>query len=86
MERQEAPHDARTPEEAFGEVLRRIRHKRHMSQQDLADRSGYHRTYIGLLERGGKSPSLRTIWNIAKTLQVNPSEVLKQAERLVGRI
>ena len=82
MKKQESIRNARTPEEALGVVLRRIRHERHLSQQALADRSGYHRTYIGMLEHGQKSPSLRTIWNIGTILQVKPSEILFEVERL----
>ena len=74
-----------TPEQAFGVVLRRVRLKRGLSQQGLADKSGYHRTYIGLLERGQKSPSLRTIFNIASTLQIKPSQIVEGIERVVGR-
>ncbi len=83
---QRAPHAEPnpTPERAFGLVLRRIRLKRGLSQQGLADKSGYHRTYIGLLERGQKSPSLRTIFNIASTLQVKPSQIVEGVERRVG--
>jgi transcriptional regulator with XRE-family HTH domain len=73
-----------SPERAFGSALRGIRKKRRLSQQELADKSGYHRTYIGLLERGQKSPSLRTIFNIAATLQVKPSEFLEKVQRLIG--
>ncbi len=76
----------RTPEQAFGFTLRTIRRKQGRSQQWLADKSGYHRTYIGLLEHGHKSPSLRTIFNVAATLEMLPSEILEQAERLLGRI
>ena len=72
------------PERAFGLTLRRIRQKRGISQQWLADKSGYHRTYIGMLERGQKSPSLRTIFNVATALQVKPSRILKAVERVVG--
>ena len=81
-------HDAkgdRTPEQAFGLALRKIRLRRGLSQQALADKSGYHRTYIGLLEHGQKSPSLRTIFNLATTLQVKPSEIVKEVERLIAR-
>jgi len=74
-----------TPEQAFGVIVRRIRLKLGISQQALADKSGYHRTYIGLLEHGHKSPSLRTIFNIATTLQVKPSEIVRGVERLVER-
>jgi len=74
-----------TPEQAFGTTLRRIRLKRGLSQQTLADKSGYHRTYIGLLESGQKSPSLRTVFNIAATLHVQPSRLVACVERLVNR-
>jgi transcriptional regulator with XRE-family HTH domain len=84
-ERAEKAEVSRTPEEAFGFTLRRIRLKRGLSQQLLADRSGYDRTYIGLLERGQKAPSLRAIFNIATTLQVKPSEILAKVQRVVGR-
>ncbi|MBI3896078.1 MAG: helix-turn-helix transcriptional regulator [Acidobacteria bacterium] len=83
LERGYAP-DARTPEQAFGIALRAIRRKLGRSQQWLADKSGYHRTYIGLLEQGHKSPSLRTTFNIATTLQVKPSEIIEEVERLLG--
>ena len=74
-----------TPEQAFGFTLRRIRAKHGVSQQWLADKSGYHRTYIGLLERGEKSASLRTVFNLATSLRVKPSEILKAVERLIVR-
>lgn len=74
-----------TPEQAFGLTLRRIRLRRGLSQQWLADKSGYHRTYVGMLERGQKSPSLRTIFNIAVTLQVKPSRIVKAVEQVFAR-
>jgi len=74
-----------TPEQAFGITLREIRAKRRVSQQWLADKSGYHRTYIGLLEHGEKSASLRTVFNLATSLQVKPSEILKAVEGIVER-
>jgi DNA-binding XRE family transcriptional regulator len=51
-----------TPEEAFGKVLRDIRQEHFLSQEELGFESGYHRTYISLLERGRKNPSLNTIF------------------------
>jgi transcriptional regulator with XRE-family HTH domain len=41
-----------TPEKAFGKVLREIRQEHSLSQEDLGFESGYHGTYISLLERG----------------------------------
>jgi transcriptional regulator with XRE-family HTH domain len=68
-------------EEAFGLVLRKVRQDRGLSQEELAARAGYHRTYIGQLERGEKSPSLRTLLNISITLGVSPSALIRKVER-----
>ena len=68
---------------AFGRVLRELRRKRDVSQDELGARSGYHRTYIGQLERGEKSPSLRTLFNLAATLDVLPHKIVRATERLV---
>lgn len=67
-------------EKAFGKVLRELREKRGLSQEELGFESGYHRTYISLLERGLKNPSLKTIIKISKVLSVKPSELLKRIE------
>lgn len=71
-----------SPELAFGHVLRAARKTRSLSQEELGHRSGYHRTYIGQLERGEKSPSLRTVFDLAATLEVRPSLLVRQTEDL----
>lgn len=53
---------------AFGTVLRELRRERGLSQEGLGFESGYHRTYISLLERGLKSPSLQTVFDLARSL------------------
>jgi transcriptional regulator with XRE-family HTH domain len=75
----------RTPEDAFGHVLRTIRQSRSVSQEALAFEGGYHRTYIGQIERGEKSPSLRTIFDLAKALKSSPSDMIRQAEVILNR-
>ena len=70
-----------SPEAAFGDVLRKARQLRKLSQDELGAKSGYHRTYIGQLERGEKSPSLRTIFNLAATLGVAPHFLVHETER-----
>lgn len=84
MAKDAAHRTAISPEMAFGRVLRKIRETRKLSQEELAARSGYHRTYVGQLERGEKSPSLRTLFNLAVTLEVAPSVLVRQAERTAG--
>ena len=66
----------------FGRVLRRLRQEQGLSQEELGFRSGYHRTYISLLERGRKSPSLRTIFQLAEVLGVNPSQMILSVQQL----
>jgi len=63
--------------------LRSVRESRDLSQEELAARAGYHRTYIGQLERGEKSPSLRTIFNLSAALEVSPSVLIRRVERSV---
>ena len=70
---------------AFGSVLRDIRKERGLSQEDLGFESGYHRTYISLLERGLKSPSLQTIFELARALRLSPSELIARTERIQKR-
>jgi transcriptional regulator with XRE-family HTH domain len=65
-------------EKAFGLVLRSLRLERRLSQERLGFESGYHRTYISLLERGQKSPSLLTIFTLSKALKINPDDLIKQ--------
>src|SRR5215472_13687801 len=73
-----------SPERAFGRVLREARVNHRLSQEELAARSGYHRTYIGQLERGEKSPSLRTLFALAGTLNVSPAEIIQGVQHLSG--
>ena len=72
-----------SPEIAFGRVLRDLRGKRDVSQEELGARSGYHRTYIGQLERGEKSPSLRTMFNLAGTLGVSVAKIVSAIEQML---
>lgn len=65
-------------EKAFGLVLRRLHQGRGLSQEALGFESGYHRTYISLLERGRKSPSLQTLFNLSRALKIDPAELIRQ--------
>jgi len=57
--------------------LRRIRHDRHMTQEELADRSGLSARYIGGVERADVSASVTVLGQIAEALGVEPGELLK---------
>jgi transcriptional regulator with XRE-family HTH domain len=61
----------------FGEKVREQRIKRGLSQEELAELSGLHRTYISSLELGKRNVSLINIYALAKALDVTPDKLLK---------
>lgn len=64
----------------FGHVLHGLRVRAHLSQEQLAAMSGLHRTYISILERGQRSPTLDTIAVLARALGRPPHYLIRQAE------
>lgn len=62
---------------AFGKALQTIRRKRGLTQEDFSDISS--RTYLSILERGLKSPTIEKVDDLAKTLNVHPLTLLLQA-------
>ena len=48
-----------------------------ISQEELADRAGLHRTYISSIERAQRNVSLENIFLIAEALGATPAELLK---------
>jgi transcriptional regulator with XRE-family HTH domain len=74
-----------TPEQAFAKTLREIRKRRSISQEELGFESGYHRTYISMLERGKMNPSLRTLLSLAAALNIPAAELVGDVERALGR-
>ncbi|MGQ9498368.1 MAG: helix-turn-helix domain-containing protein [Desulfotomaculales bacterium] len=61
----------------FGQNVRRLRKRRGISQEELADRAGLHRTYIGSVERGERNISLENIVAIARALDVSLAELVE---------
>lgn len=60
----------------FGRCVAQHRQHLKLSQEELADRCQIHRTYIGAIERGEKSPTLNTIAKIAYGLNIEISRLL----------
>ncbi|MCY4147674.1 MAG: helix-turn-helix transcriptional regulator [Chloroflexi bacterium] len=65
---------------SFGSVVRERRLQLGLSQERLAFRCGSHRNYIGEIERGEKTPSLRIIFALAEALEINPSDLVRKVE------
>ncbi|MCA1457000.1 helix-turn-helix transcriptional regulator [Bradyrhizobium sp. BRP22] len=52
--------------------LRRQRRKSGLSQEELADRAGLNRNYIGMIEREENSPTVDALEQISEALGVDP--------------
>lgn len=61
----------------FGDKVRELRIKKGLSQEQLAELSGLHRTYISSVELGKRNVSLINIFALAKALGVTPDKLLK---------
>nr|WP_202387225.1 helix-turn-helix transcriptional regulator [Nocardioides flavescens] len=66
---------------AVGENLRRIRLELGLSQEAFAEVLGFHRTYMGGLERGERNLSLRSVERLAHSVGVNPLSLLTTQAR-----
>ena len=62
--------------DAFGKRIRRLRTDRGLSQEQLAELTGFHRTYIGMIERGERNLSLSNIGVFAKVFEMSVSALL----------
>ena len=66
----------RDPKKLFGENLKRARQAAGLSQDELAARSGLHRTYVSSVERGHRNVSLENIFALAKAVGCDPRDLL----------
>jgi transcriptional regulator with XRE-family HTH domain len=65
-----------TIEEAFGKTIRELRKSMRFSQEELAFESGLDRSFISLLECGHQQPSLVSILQLAKALNIPASQLI----------
>ena len=68
------------PANAFGQALRHFRASLKISQERLSQESGLDRSYISLLERGQRQPTLKSISSLANALETTLTEVARQIE------
>ncbi len=61
---------------AFGKSVRELRLLQGISQEELADKCGFARSYMSRIERGKGNPSLVAIKTIADALEVNIKALL----------
>ena len=66
--------------EILAKNIRELRLSKQLSQEELADICGLHRTYISDIERGNRNVSIDNIEKIAKGLDVDPSVLLEEQQ------
>ncbi len=71
--------------EAFGSALREARRTANLSQEALALQSGVDRTFVSMLERGIRQPTLATVWALCEALSVNPEVLIGRTARMMIR-
>ena len=69
---------------AYGKAVRAIRQNKKISQEELGELCGLHRTYISDIELGKRNVSLENIDKIAHALQVKKSELFIEVEQYEG--
>lgn len=65
-------------EEIFGNELKKLRKEKNLSQEQVAEKSGFHVNYISFLERGINQPSLKSIFAIAAAFEMRPEELVSK--------
>lgn len=71
--------------EVFATNLRRLRHAKGLSQDDLAYEAEISRSYLSQLEKGVFYASLKIVGKLAVVLEVDPAELLKLPPKRTGR-
>lgn len=68
----------------FGLIVREWRGRRGLSQEELAERAGLHRTYVSDVERGFRNVSLESIDRLAAALEISVSQLFTRADAATG--
>jgi transcriptional regulator with XRE-family HTH domain len=79
-----SPHEEVPP--AVGINLRRLRSKRGLSLQRLAQRAGVSRAMLGQIELGRSAPTINLLWKVARALDVTFSALISQEEEVAPRV
>lgn len=70
-----------TLQKQFGIVIRRRREALGLSQEALAAEAGLHRTYISLLERGLRMPSIGVVQILSRALKTTMTSLIAELEK-----
>ena len=71
--------------ETVARNLRRLRRSKGLSQEELADRAGINRNYVGMLEREENAATVDMLETLADVLNADPIEFFKRPSREASR-
>lgn len=72
-------------ESAFGRIVRRRRKALGLSQEALAAEADLHRTFVSMIERGERRPSLEVVRKLASGLDTSAADLVAELEREAPR-
>jgi transcriptional regulator with XRE-family HTH domain len=75
-----------SPEKLFGAILHQLRKGKGLTQQRLALDTALDRSFISLLERGLRQPSLTSLLQLSNALGVKASEIIARVEWRLGDV
>lgn len=68
---------------AFGKVLRVVRKEVGMTQEELGHAAEIDRTFVSLIERGERQPTVRVLFRLAAALKLEPVRLIQLTQELV---
>ena len=74
-----------TISERFGQVIKAVRERQGISQEKLAELAEIDRTYVSMIERGKRQPTLEVASRVAGALSMRLSEIIRRAEKIEAR-
>lgn len=66
---------------AFAATIRRRRYELSLTQEELAERAGFHVNYIGGIERAERNPSLTSLFSLANGLECHLQELIPDFQK-----
>ena len=63
-----------------GEIIRKLRKERGLSQDVLSGLAGIGRTHLSMIENGDKNANMDTLWRIAEALDLRASQLIEYIE------
>jgi transcriptional regulator with XRE-family HTH domain len=64
----------------IGSRLKEVRKSKGLSQEELAHKAGYYRTYVGHVETAKYSPSVHTMWRFSKAMDIKLADLLEKLD------